>query len=1006
VDPFGTAAIRDRVLAAWAASPARFREDANAEEDLARGGYRDRVVVELAQNAADAAARAGVPGRLRLRLRDGVLSAVNTGAPLDPAGVEGLATLRASAKRDDDPASTVGRFGVGFAAVLAVTDEPVVVSRSGAVRWSRREARELAGALPGLGEELGRRGDAVPVLRLPLSAEDADAPPEPPYDTEVVLPLRDEAAEELVRGLLDGVDDALLLTLPALAEVVVEVDGRSRVLCAKDRDGQGLLVVEGDRRTRWRLATRAGTAGVGLLADRPVEERLRPGWSVTVAVPVDDAGAPGPVPATIPRVVHAPTPTDEGTALPVLVVATFPLDPSRRHVAPGALTEVLCGEVAAAYGELVAAVADGGPAVLDLVPGPLPAGALDARLHEAVVGVLSGTPLLPAAAGSGAVRPRDAVLVDGLLGAADPAALGRVVAGLPDPAWWRPDLLRRLGTRELRLVDVVDELVALAIAPAEWRVLYAALDGADREALAALPVPLADGRLVRGPRGLLLPSGPLPPGLEALGLRVVDPAAAHPLLERLGAEEATAEALLRTPPLQAAVDAWQDDADVDRAALGELVLALVDGATGTVREQPWLAGTPLPDAAGGWARADELLLPGSAVVDVVDARDDEVVSAAAVDRWGADLLVRVGVRDGFAVVRVEGVPLEPDALPDLDDVDGWLDACLDRLPPQDVPPVVPELVAVADLDLIGDEAWPRALALLAADQATREAIVVPARVLAGDGRAYDLPPYTAWWLREHARPGGRLLGDSCAPDAHPAVRAVLDPVPLGVDPAVLTALGLPRSVDDLLADPAGLLRRLAEPARIVSGEALRAVYAGLATRDPRAVPPPERVRVPDGLESRVVDAADVVVADSPQWLQLGSDLVSLLPGPTALSDVLDLPLAADELDHAVAGPGVSAPVPPVVRAVVTGAPESYAEHEELVVGGRPVAWWVSDDGVVHAATLDGLARGVCWVAGAWDRRLLVAELLREPGPAGDLLAEEAWSETVGAEAQRFARRGL
>ena len=44
------------------ASPARFREDANAEEDYALGGYRDRVVVELAQNAADAAARAGVPG--------------------------------------------------------------------------------------------------------------------------------------------------------------------------------------------------------------------------------------------------------------------------------------------------------------------------------------------------------------------------------------------------------------------------------------------------------------------------------------------------------------------------------------------------------------------------------------------------------------------------------------------------------------------------------------------------------------------------------------------------------------------------------------------------------------------------------------------------------------------------------------------------------------------------------------------------------------------------------
>ena len=127
-DPFDTAGLRARVLDAWAASPGRFREDANAEEDYALGGYRDRVVVELAQNAADAAVRGGVPGRLRLTLEDGVLTALNAGAPLDAAGVAALSTLRASSKRADAAGSaagageTVGRFGVGFAAVAAVSD--------------------------------------------------------------------------------------------------------------------------------------------------------------------------------------------------------------------------------------------------------------------------------------------------------------------------------------------------------------------------------------------------------------------------------------------------------------------------------------------------------------------------------------------------------------------------------------------------------------------------------------------------------------------------------------------------------------------------------------------------------------------------------------------------------------------------------------------------------------------------------------------------------------------
>ena len=147
-DPFGTAERRAAVLASWAGVATRFREDANAEEELVRGGlggYADRLVVELAQNASDAAARAGVPGALRFAYADGVLSVANTGAPLDSAGVDGLTSLRASAKttggdaRERDTAApgrsfrTVGRFGVGFAAVLAVSDEPEVRSHAGGV---------------------------------------------------------------------------------------------------------------------------------------------------------------------------------------------------------------------------------------------------------------------------------------------------------------------------------------------------------------------------------------------------------------------------------------------------------------------------------------------------------------------------------------------------------------------------------------------------------------------------------------------------------------------------------------------------------------------------------------------------------------------------------------------------------------------------------------------------------------------------------------------------------
>uniref|UniRef100_UPI003FA36E8D sacsin N-terminal ATP-binding-like domain-containing protein n=1 Tax=Streptomyces luteogriseus TaxID=68233 RepID=UPI003FA36E8D len=421
-DPFGTARLRRGVLDAWATSPARFREDANAEEDLVLGGYRDRLIVELAQNAADAAARAGKPGRLRLTLRDGVLVAANTGAPLDAAGVESLSTLRASAKRDPRDTSSVGRFGVGFAAVLSVTDEPAVVGRHGGVRWSLAEARALAAETarhsPGLGDEVRRRDGHVPLLRLPYAAE-GTAPD--PYDTAVILPLRDAAAADLTERLLRAVDDALLLTLPGLEELVVEINGESPRTLTRRTDGAFTVVDDSAHGvTHWRTAAAHGPLTPDLLADRPVEERLRPHWAVTWAVPVDSDGSPAR-PRTS-AVVHAPTPSDEPLGVPALLIASFPLDSTRRHAAPGPLTDFLVQRAADAYAELLGDWRPVTSGIIDLVPGPLGKGELDGALRAAILERLPRTAFLPPAAApvadddSGlpeALRPRDAEIAEG-----------------------------------------------------------------------------------------------------------------------------------------------------------------------------------------------------------------------------------------------------------------------------------------------------------------------------------------------------------------------------------------------------------------------------------------------------------------------------------------------------------------------------------------------------------------------------------------------------------------
>lgn len=951
-DPFGTAAMRRRVLDAWAASPARFREDANAEEDLVLGGYRDRVVVELAQNAADAAGRAGVPGRLHLRLYAGTLVASNVGSPLDAAGVESLSTLRASAKRDE--AGTAGRFGVGFAAVLALTDEPAIASSDGSVRWSANDARADLRALHTLADELAERRGHLPALRLPYAD---DARPEQGWDTTVRLPLRDAAAEALARRLLDEVDDALLLALPALTEIVVEVDGQARRLTGADR---------------WQVLRRGGSLDPALLADRPVEERARPWWSLTWAVPT--AGQP------VPRVLHAPTPTDEPVDLPALLVCSFPLDPTRRHVAAGPLTDFLVAEAAGAYAELAAGTDD----PVAMVPGVVAAGALDAALRRAMTGALSTAPILRTIGGEH-VRPRDAVsVVDA--GGRLRAVLDEVLAPLVED---RPELAR-LGTRRLPLHEVVDMLADLHRGPAWWRALYAGLGDAvtreARDALGAVPVPLADGRTVRGPRGLLMPGDRLPAGLDVLGLRVVHPDAAHPLLLRLGAVDVGARAVLADPAVRAAVEAAEDAPEAP--GLVEAVLGLVAAAGVEPGALPWLGDLLLPDDAGELVPARDLALPGSLLDEVADDGVLGRPSGELVDRWGRDVLAAVGVLAIFGVVRDEDVSLE-DTDHDLDAEADWAAHLLADLPPQRLPPSLPELLAVRDLDVVRDDAWPQVLAVLAGDPQLRAAVVEPARVLTGSGRV-DAPSYTAWWLRRNARLGGRRP-DGLVAAGTSDLRSLYDEVTSDLDPVFLSALGVRTSLAALLAEPGGpdeLLDRMADPGRPVSAAALSRLYAALAALDPDDVEPPERVRVGPDL---VVDAAEVVVLDAPQHLQLAWPVPPLrapLETAAALADVLGVDVSSDRVgDVAPPAGGRRRTVASVVARVLPGAPDTWREHDDLVVGGVAVQWWVGPDGTVHACTVDGLARGLSWAAGRWDLRLLVAAVLADPARVDDLLAE-------------------
>ncbi|MDT0343245.1 sacsin N-terminal ATP-binding-like domain-containing protein [Streptomyces litchfieldiae] len=1039
-DPFDTQRLRHGVLTAWTGSPARFREDANAEEDLARGGYRDRLVVELAQNAADAAARAGLPGRLRLTLADGVLTAANTGAPVDAAGVESLSTLRASAKRDAE--GGVGRFGVGFAAVLTVSDEPAITGRAGGVRWSLTEAGELARAAaadtPRLLAELDRRAGqrhAVPLLRLPLPLAGAEVPEG--YDTAVILPLRDAAAEDLAARLLDAVDDTLLLTLPGLDEVTVEVAGVPRTLTRRQFGPYTQITEEPGpagsavRSTRWRVSTANGEADPELLADRPLEERERRHWSVTWAVPVDAEGAPAPPPSA--PVVHAPTPTDDALGLPALLIATFPLEPTRRHVAPGPLTDFLLARAADAFTALLADWRPVTEETLSLVPGPLGRGELDGRLRALLLDRLPTTAFLPSAAAAPgtdepeaevpvALRPTEAELVE-RAGADTVAVLAELFPVLLPAGLERRAELRVLEVARVSLGEIIDRLAGVERPPSWWWRLYESLAGVDPELLTGLPVPLASegppgnggaaaggGRTTIGPRRVLLPvPGTDPAELDRLGLKVAHPDAAHPLLEKLGAAPATPRAVLATSQVRAAVAAsgdvevWDEDA-IPAAELAETVLALVRDAGLRPGDEPWLAALALPDEDGELTPAGELVYPDSVFQRIIREGELAACDPELAARWGEQPLTAVGVQGDFALIRATDVVLDPDELeprdadfaePDdiglLDAVDVWCEDTLDALPDAALPPVAAEVLAVRDLELVADDAWPQVLGLLARPP-FRTALTAAVRVRMPDGTIERARSYTAWWLRGAPILDGRRPAGLRAADGDPLLAHLYEDADTAdVDEEVLHALGVRTTARALLAEPGGaadLLARLADPDRPVTSAQLHGLYALLAELDPDDVTLPDELRaVVDGVPT-VVAAGDALVADAPDLLPLATGR-ALLPVPpdraAALAAVLDVRPLGAALPAEPPASGTEREVPAAARALLgEGTPATYVEHDELVISAVELDWRLSADGTLHAATVEGLAAGLAWATGQWPRRFELAALLEDPSRADEL----------------------
>lgn len=323
----------------YRSKPDLLKHDANAEKSIARD-YANRELLELVQNAADAAAEQGGKGRVRIEIRPEGFFVANTGMPFRAGGVRSLMTAHLSDKPERG-ATLIGAKGLGFRALLNWSSEPFVTSGALEIGFSRAHAAaqvaKLAQADARIQKLIDRsRRTPVPILPFPASGSMLEAIADPTlhqlmararalrahgYDTVVAAPFEDEKAHQRALKQLAEFAPDFLLFVEAIGEIILDdAEGAPRCWGKQPKGGDRftLKVARGETASEqdWRALRATGT-----LPDSEEPGGLRR-YELAIAVRCS-----GPTP---PGTLHCYFPTDIPVPFPALFHATLELDSSRK----------------------------------------------------------------------------------------------------------------------------------------------------------------------------------------------------------------------------------------------------------------------------------------------------------------------------------------------------------------------------------------------------------------------------------------------------------------------------------------------------------------------------------------------------------------------------------------------------------------------------------------------------------------------------------------------------
>ncbi len=618
--------LSQRCLRAYDANPDLIEEHFAIERNVAEGGYGRRQIYELVQNGADAALDGGLSdARVEVVLANDALYCANEGDPITPEGLRAILGAHRSVKRGDQ----IGRFGLGFKSVLAVTDAPQFFSRSGSFAFDPTRTTKAISAIAD--------AERVPSLRLAFPLDPASERSEDEVlaglmewaATVVRLPLN-RADAAWLHGDLDDFPAEFMLFSSHIGHLILDdrVSGKIREISSSTR-GKKMVLKEDDKTATWKLLSttyhmsEAARRTAGELAER---DTLPLVW----AVPMDSAAERGWFWAFFP--------TEYWTTLRGIINAPWKTNADRQNLLKSEFNSELIEKAASLVADnlsLLSAESDPGR-YLDYLPGrgrESPQWA-DALMTEEVYDFCTLSRSVPDLDGK-LCEPRRIRLHPPDV---PESALELYAAASPQRDWAHPSVEKR--SRRARIERIMERSKDAHVTCRGWLEELAGADEIDcrvavvRVAAALLEAEFegwqtarialtARGELVRVDPDLLFFGDGLPD--KAGGARLVHPdlagvPEARAALERLGIRELDAagrvEALLAGADLNAS-ETWEQFWAASRDIGPEDSHKLVQ--THSAANQVMVR-----TGAGSWARVSVLLKPG--LIIQASHKEDEAVA--------------------------------------------------------------------------------------------------------------------------------------------------------------------------------------------------------------------------------------------------------------------------------------------------------------------------------------------------------------------------------------------